>query len=311
MHSLRPSQAQPGIIVLGMGRSGTSVTTHILQASGIHLGPPEALSPADQRNARGYFEHGPLTALNDRVLACLGGDFLRPPDLSSGWESDPRLLPFAHEAQAMIDRLSAQGPWACKDPRLSLLLPFWKPLLPDAKYVICLRNPLAVALSLEDLGPIPIALSSSLWAHCTLQSLKHCPPLKRLLVHYDDFFNNSLATISQLQAFAGATQVDASEVGQSVLSPSLRHHSVGLADLMAEPSIPAEHKVLFAGLLAILSEKGSDPAQQAHAIDALIRTTDALEADRRAQAQLMQSRALRAARFYWRLKGLFSGRAQL
>ena len=47
------------------------------------------------------------------------------------------------------DDLAEHEPWGWQDPRTSLILPFWLACVPDLKIVVCLRNPLEVAVSLH------------------------------------------------------------------------------------------------------------------------------------------------------------------
>jgi len=55
------------------------------------------------------------------------------------------------EARALVADLLPSTPWAWKDPRLCLTLPFWLEVL-DARpaMVVCLRNPLEIAASLAE-----------------------------------------------------------------------------------------------------------------------------------------------------------------
>ena len=63
--------AKPRIIfVLGMHRSGTSLTTNVLSELGVSLS--EDLMPATHENARGYFESQTISFLQDRILASFG-----------------------------------------------------------------------------------------------------------------------------------------------------------------------------------------------------------------------------------------------
>ena len=60
------------ILVLGMHRSGTSVTTRIINLLGVDL--PQALVPPADNNPTGYWESRDLLTLHDRLLAS-GGVF--------------------------------------------------------------------------------------------------------------------------------------------------------------------------------------------------------------------------------------------
>jgi hypothetical protein len=57
-----------------MHRSGTSLTARVLDLLGIALGPRDTMLAADpDDNARGYWEQSAVMALNDDVLAQVGG----------------------------------------------------------------------------------------------------------------------------------------------------------------------------------------------------------------------------------------------
>ena len=53
------------ICVLGMHRSGTSALTGVVEQLGAFLGPPAHLMAPRADNPAGFFEHQPLTDLND------------------------------------------------------------------------------------------------------------------------------------------------------------------------------------------------------------------------------------------------------
>lgn len=49
----------------------------------------------------------------------------------------------------LAEKFGAARLWGWKDPRTTVTLPFWKELVPDAKYVICLRNPADAVSSIQ------------------------------------------------------------------------------------------------------------------------------------------------------------------
>src|SRR5215218_4112214 len=59
----------PGVCVLGMHRSGTSLVAGILRQLGVDLGPDDELLPPDPNNRSGYFELAELVHINDEILA--------------------------------------------------------------------------------------------------------------------------------------------------------------------------------------------------------------------------------------------------
>lgn len=128
--------------VLGMGRSGTSLTARILNLLGVDLGPAEGLIPATPRNPKGFWERRAIFELNDAVLSALGGDYENPPPLRPGWQRSRALEPLEQRARELIDECFGDSPlWGFKDPRTSLTLPFWRRVIPHMRYVICMRDP--------------------------------------------------------------------------------------------------------------------------------------------------------------------------
>lgn len=150
------AESAPGcVIVAGMHRSGTSLTAGLLARLGIDLG--RELVPADRANPRGYFEDVELVRFHQRIFA------KTLPQGSGGhadWGWTPTAvarsadaLPWKSDAEAIVARRVATGrPWGFKDPRATVLLDFWHPLLPAPAYVAVYREPSLVADSMQRLG---------------------------------------------------------------------------------------------------------------------------------------------------------------
>src|SRR5215212_3653860 len=99
------SQAQKArtICVVGMHRSGTSLTASLIREMGIAFGPTAtmmAAHPAD--NAAGYMEQRPLQQLNDTILEAMGGDWMHPPPLDDGWHKSERVRALADTAAGQL-----------------------------------------------------------------------------------------------------------------------------------------------------------------------------------------------------------------
>jgi hypothetical protein len=246
----RPASATPGVMVVGMGRSGTSMVARLLCAAGLDLGPASALYPADKYNPSGYFEHSPLTALNDRILDALGGDFHHPPQLAGADARLSALAPFSREAAELLAGLSAKGPWACKDPRLTVLLPFWKPLLPGARYVICLRHPWAVAGSIAALAPFAPEHALELWSRYLFAALQDTQGEPRHVAIYERFFSHTDAEIQALLSFSG---LPASALGaaQGAIEPGLFHHHSDPWTALDDLRLPKSVRDLYARVLSL------------------------------------------------------------
>ena len=159
---MRPTPPAP-ICIAGMHRSGTSMVARLLNLCGLDLGPEEDLMPPGVGNEPGHWENLSFVRLNDAILTRSGGGWDFPPAPSIGWASSPELALERAEAGALLESFRRREPWGWKDPRNSLTLPFWRPLIPDLKVVICVRDPLEVADSLYHRGESSSAFSLQLW----------------------------------------------------------------------------------------------------------------------------------------------------
>ena len=175
------AEKAPAVVcVLGTSRTGSSLTTRLLSLAGVYLGPEEELLQKDlhqlagegeavlararEANPEGFFEHYRMTRLNERILRAMGGNWREPPALPEGWEESEALAAEREDARALLDRsFAGRSLWGWKDPRNSLTLPFWQSLIPDLRYVICLRNPIDVASSLRKRDRISLEQGLDLW----------------------------------------------------------------------------------------------------------------------------------------------------
>lgn len=143
-------------IVLGCHRSGTSLISAALWHMGAFLG--EKLLVANEENPKGFYENEAIVNFNDRLLSFLGGRWDNP--LFNGNRAIAKiptesLSQWFDEAESLIDaNFNGKRFCAIKDPRMCLLLPFWKKVLQsygykenEIFYVHVSRHPVEVAKS--------------------------------------------------------------------------------------------------------------------------------------------------------------------
>lgn len=241
------------VCIIGMHRSGTSMVARLLNLCGLNLGPEDKLFGPSPDNAMGYFEHAGFLEINDALLKNFGGSWDNPPSLNPGWETDPALRDSDEKAETLLNTFSGDTLWGWKDPRTTLLLPFWQKLLPQLRYIICIRNPLEVARSLEKRDGISIAVGAELWNQYMRSAIMHTEGQSRIVTFYEDYFSNPLDEVNRVAEFCGLETVgDLSKV-QEVILGELRHQCGGAVELLSEASIPLEYKLLYLGLRALAS----------------------------------------------------------
>jgi hypothetical protein len=212
-----------------MHRSGTSFTARTLQLLGASLGGSEGLMAPGPDNPAGYWEIRDIKELNDEVLARLGGAWDLPPILEPGWKHNEVLDPLRARASAILDEAfgasrANSGVIAWKDPRLSLLLPFWRTVTPIAATVVVVRDPREVAASLRARNGIDPPQAMVLWLRYLYAATANDPG--HLLVRDRDFFVDLPGTLSMLAAHVGLSPPSRAVTDEAgaYLDPSLRHH---------------------------------------------------------------------------------------
>ncbi len=213
------------IAITGMHRSGTSMITRGLHESGLHLigGDADALLAAADDNPEGFWENKAIVTCNDDLLEAAGGSWDNPPKLLPVAVDDPRLAAVVEPATAALAGLAENEHWGFKDPRLCLTAAFWLDLQPDLRFVICVRNPLEVALSLKRRNQNSYSLGLSLWERYYESILELVPENRRIVTHYDTYFLDPQGELGRVCDFAGL------EPASLTVRDDLRHHDVGVS----------------------------------------------------------------------------------
>lgn len=244
-HAPAPSGQQ--ILVLGMHRSGTSALARILGLMGAWIGDDEDLLPAHPTdNPTGYWERSDVVTAHDRFLAEVGrawdrvaGFDWRQADPAARNELDARL-------RAIVAQVDAgDRPWLLKDPRLCLLLPAWRALLPNAAALVVVRDPREVAVSMlqSHRGVYTSHFLLSLWERYLRSLLADLAGERALFVSYADLLADPVAQCRRLRDGLADLGVDRLDLpGADVLE--------GFLDVRLKRSRAREHMRL-------------DPAQDA------------------------------------------------
>ena len=138
------------VLVLGCGRSGTSMAAGTLAGAGYFMG--ERLHPARPSNPKGFYELGEINQINEALLAPLTA--AHDPDLREGQRWLAELRPGAivrtppRSAVKRIRKAVANRPFCFKDPQFCYTLPIWRGFLQDTVFLCVFRNPASVAQSI-------------------------------------------------------------------------------------------------------------------------------------------------------------------
>ncbi len=208
----------------------------ILDALGVGLSGN--LVSADQHNPHGYFESREIVDLNDRILTTLGLTWhsLGSVALDDGWLDHPHLVHAKRQLAQIIKRRESgqSATWGIKDPRICLLLPLYEEVFSSCgitpSYVLCLRDPRAVALSLARRDRFPPLFSELLWLDHTMRAIQLGRHRIRSVVHYEDWYvwgSRQLEALASDLRLAGTGRTESAEQILTRLVTSSLDHGEG------------------------------------------------------------------------------------
>ena len=150
------------LVIAGMHRSGTSLMTHWLRDCGLQVG--ERLVGAGTGNVEGHFEDEDFLRLHQQILIDKG---VHPDGLHPSGAATPSARE-REEISSLIDARNASFPqWGWKEPRTCLFLDTYAALLPQAKYLVLLRDYEEVVHSLlkRDFGLLDKRYQAKSWPY--------------------------------------------------------------------------------------------------------------------------------------------------
>ena len=110
------------VLVVGVGRCGSSALANILRHLGVFMG--EQFGKPDAHNPRGYWEDLEFKHLHQAFLG-----------------SDVSVTEFCHSVMGLAEKRKQYERWGFKDPRTAQMLPLYRRLLfPEAQYLWCQRD---------------------------------------------------------------------------------------------------------------------------------------------------------------------------
>lgn len=207
-------------VILGSGRSGTSMLAGTLHGCGYYMG--EQLLPPSEDNPKGFFEDREVNSINEALLAsvtprCPPGT--RQSSRAAGetcwgwrWLAEVPLgvaIPCSADLRERIRLQTSRRPFCFKDPRFCYTLPAWREWLSDAVFLCVFREPARTARSMVKtcergvyLHGMTLTFSQALalWLLMYRHVLDvHCHQGRWLFMHYEQILDGS--ALARLQAF--------------------------------------------------------------------------------------------------------------
>lgn len=248
-----------------MDRSGTSMTSSLVQRWARYDGDPCKRTIIDLSNPKGYYESRDLeVALADAIFHILDHQEV------SCWSPvfNERLQNLVTDNTHFVGILEHEFqflhdigiPWCSKTPLLSVTVALWKHFVSNPVLVITVRNPYDTAKSLlkfenKKESREKIALNLLRWQHYLMRILKDTAKFeRRIFVSYDEVIENPQQQITKLGNFLEQQfpkHTDSQSAIKDMLAmvePSLHRNNTHVSFEMCEEATQTQ-KELYAHLV--------------------------------------------------------------
>ena len=184
---------RPGVMILGMHRSGTSMLSGLVYKMGFQIG--DSIMKASKYNPKGYFENLDIVYQNECFFT------MQKVNYSSNlyrYNAFQALKDYMNKGETILScrygknalsffNNATNYPWMMKDPRLCITIRTWLPLLNFIPAVLfTYRHPLDVALSMHKRDPHLISISKGLrlWYVYNKRAVTQTHDLCRVITSY-------------------------------------------------------------------------------------------------------------------------------
>ena len=242
------------VVILGMHRSGTSILSRGLQVMGVELGDNLIKSAGD--NQKGFWEDADIVAINDEILEFIGNSWDSILPIESSTLPLLKQRGYYDRALELLNSKTERHPcFGFKDPRTAKLLFFWKEILSnsdfDTRYLMSIRNPKSVVLSLAKRNGLRVDISYALWLSYTTSMMYEIQNVPYLIVDYDLLLEAPVRELNRVAKHIGlaVNEEKLQHYLSDFLDTNYRHNMVYLDDLAADDQCPAIVKYIYEHLL--------------------------------------------------------------
>lgn len=192
------------LVVLGAGRSGTSLLMQVLHTCGMRVS--QHLTPKTEFNPEGGWEDREIFDAQRDLMRDLNTNHYLP--MPTSWLDAPATQKCISTLVPIVEKnvQSDHNIWGFKDPKTALLIPMWSLVFEICNvqpfYLLAVRNPTAVINSMvQNYGTDP-RQAETFWL------LKYTFAITDLagsvcIVHYEDWFKNPLPQARTVLRYAG------------------------------------------------------------------------------------------------------------
>jgi hypothetical protein len=210
-----PAHNRRAVMVLGMHRSGTSALAGVLCARGA-AAPKKTLMGPHPCNQKGLFEALGLAQAHDEFLDAADSCWHDWRKFDLQWATSPAAAPHFEKIRAvLIDEFGDEPLIVLKDPRICRFVPYTLSILDDLNIrpvaVLPVRNPLEVALSLQQRDNFAVPKSIMLWLRHVLDAEYLSRSLPRYFLPYEGLLQNWRHHVDRMAEQTGIAWPDRSD----------------------------------------------------------------------------------------------------
>lgn len=217
------------VFLTGIYGSGVSVLARVLNTLGFYFGEPGAFKGPAHSSGHAL-ERKDVVQINNQLLSTIQAswDWPKPlaADLCARGESTFHNV-LVQSATQILARLETHQPWAIQDPRLCLTMPFWLRRCPEARVIVCLRNPFEVGLFLQNKHGLTENFGVQIWPLYYQSVIAETQYYQRLVVSYEEMLNEPRKQVERVAAWLGLSASDeALQNAATLIDVMARHHKV-------------------------------------------------------------------------------------
>jgi hypothetical protein len=214
------------ILILGMGRSGTSLMAKVFGLCGANL-PDNLLGPAPS-NAKGHFEPLDALTINEDFLNSFGLNWFDPTFRVQNETPDPSAV-FVDQIGRFLARYAEKSPLVVKEPRITALTRYWFAAAAtagwDVKVVVPVRHPHEVRESLAARDGLSADFADALWIKYNLLCEHATRGYPRVFVAYDQLLADWRGQVKRAaQTLDLDLEHGSDHAVDAFLDKALRHH---------------------------------------------------------------------------------------
>lgn len=224
------TNARQAVIVLGSGRSGTSLLMQFLVAAGLYVS--DNLIPTNASNTEGFYEDIEIKNIHVDLQSCLNTTQYLP--LPKNWhETDcfqNAKLRLSQSIQRLLDLKT--GLLGIKDPQISTFLPLWVKSFNSLRvvplYILAIRDPRSVITSFMRQYGTPSHIAELTWLLRTLNAIDNTAS-DCFIAHYEKWFSDPEPLAQELLKYTGLSTSFKGEIHDllaKIIKPNLNRAEI-------------------------------------------------------------------------------------